>query len=56
MVYLDYPPTLFQFADLCRDAKRRRAQTTVKLSNERIPMPDKVRAELRAFVAAHTLQ
>lgn len=29
--YKDYPPTLFQFSDLCRDAMRRRFQATTKI-------------------------
>lgn len=35
--YPDYPPTLPQFIGLCRDARRRRAQQTVRLSAPRDP-------------------
>lgn len=48
--YQHYPPTLYEFADLCSDAKKRRAQTVPKLTAPRTEMPDKVRQQLRAFV------
>lgn len=48
--YQHYPPTLPEFVELCSDARRARAQTTPKLTGPRMPMPDNVRAQLRAFV------
>jgi hypothetical protein len=52
-VYTDYPPTLPQFVGLCLDARRSRASVAVKLPGPRTEMPDAIRAQLRAFVAAH---
>ena len=51
--YTDWPPTLYQFADLCRDAQRRRVQTAraLEYKGERQPMPDKVRGQLDAFLS-----
>ena len=51
--YKDYPPTLYQFADLCRDARKRRADEAVKLEGPRLPMPEAVRAQLREFMRGH---
>lgn len=53
-----YPPTLYEFAALCRDAKRRRAASAVKLADRgaRIPPPDHVRQQLREFLAKHTVR
>jgi hypothetical protein len=33
--YKEFPPTLYQFADLCRDAMRRRTQATPRLEGGR---------------------
>ena len=52
--YKEFPPTLYQFADLCRDARKRRADEAVKLEGPRLPMPEAVRAQLRAFMRGHT--
>ena len=30
--YQHYPPTLYEFAELCGDAKKKRAQTVTKLA------------------------
>lgn len=52
--YADYPPTLFQFAGLCRDAKRRREQTTLAIVDKtHTTMPDAIRRQLAAFKAKH---
>ncbi len=51
--YLDYPPTLYQFADLCRDARLRRAQKAVALPPPRTRMPAHIAEQLREFIAAH---
>lgn len=48
--YPDYPPTLFQFSALCRDARHRRAQGATKLAGPLVPMPEHIREQLRAFV------
>jgi len=45
----DYPPTLYQFANLCRDARARRTQTVVKIAVPRTPMPEDVRRKLAEF-------
>lgn len=45
--YKEYPPTLFQFADLCLDAKRRREASVPKI--ELKPDPDG-RAKIAAAV------
>ena len=45
----EYPPTLFQFAGLCRDARMLRAQTVAKISGPRTEMPEDIRDRLRAF-------
>jgi hypothetical protein len=50
----EWPPTLFQFADLCRDAKRRRVQNAIAIDGPRTEMPEDVRVKLREFVAKHT--
>jgi hypothetical protein len=49
--YQHYPPTLYEFADLCSDAKRKRSQTVTKLSGPRTEMPEHIREQLRAFVS-----
>lgn len=46
----DYPPTLFQFVGLCKDARRKRASESTKLSGPRTPMPEHIRTQLRQFV------
>ncbi len=55
--YTDWPPTLYQFADLCRDARKRRASRATMLEHveERAPMPASVRAQLDGFLAKHRL-
>jgi hypothetical protein len=35
LAYPDYPPTLYQFSALCRDAMRRRTQTVPKIEHRR---------------------
>lgn len=49
--YQHYPPTLYEFADLCSDAKKRRAQEVTKLAGPKTEMPAHIREQLRAFVA-----
>jgi cob(I)alamin adenosyltransferase len=53
--YQDYPPTLPQFAGMCRDARATRLQTTraLEYKGERQPMPEAIRAQLRTFLAKH---
>jgi len=50
--YKEWPPTLYQFADLCRDSARRRAQMLALPNKVREPIPDAIRARLDAFVAS----
>jgi hypothetical protein len=52
--FIHYPPTLYEFADLCSDAKKRRSQSVAKLDAPRGEMPDAVRKQLRAFVETKT--
>lgn len=51
--YRDYPPTLPQFTELCRDARKRRIGTTLRLNAPLTPMPDKIRQQLEAFKIGH---
>ena len=51
----DYPPTLFQFSGLCRDARKIRAQNAVKLDYTRTPMPDHIREQFKRFLNEHRL-
>lgn len=37
--YVDYPPTLYQFAALCRDAMRARSQSVAKVTHIRYGQP-----------------
>lgn len=53
-LYKEYPPTLGQFADLCRGASRKRAQNAVKLDAPHTDMPEAVRKILRDFVEKHS--
>lgn len=48
--YPEYPPTLPQFIGLCMDAKRKRAQESVKLPGPKTEMPAHIREQLRSFV------
>jgi hypothetical protein len=48
----EYPPTLFQFASMCRDAAKRRAQTATKLEP---PPMSKASAE-RAMAQIHATE
>ena len=49
--YKDFPPTLYQFADLCRDAATKRKQTVLSLPNKvRDPMPEEIKEKLAAFL------
>lgn len=48
--YQHYPPTLYEFADLCSDARNKRAQTSVKLTAPKTEMPEHIRQQLRQFV------
>jgi hypothetical protein len=52
--YKEYPPTLPQFGDLCRDARARRTAVMPRLDAPRMPMPDKVKQQLREFVTRAT--
>lgn len=50
-VYLDYPPTLPQFINLCMDGLKKRMQEVRSLPTPpRTEMPAHVREQLRAFV------
>jgi len=54
--YKGFPPTLYEFADLCRDAKRARAQSAVKLTDARHEeMPASVKAQLDVFMRRSTV-
>ena len=49
--YQDFPPTLPQFAGLCRDAKRARASEATKLpSRNGVPCPPEIRAQIDRFL------
>lgn len=50
--YLEFPPTLFQFSALCRDARAKRAANVRQLPPPRTPIPEAVREKLAAFVKA----
>jgi hypothetical protein len=52
----DYPPSLFQFSGLCRDAQRRRIVDTKALIGPKIPMPEHVKRQLAEFMAKHTVR
>ena len=52
--FAQWPPTLFEFSDLCRDAKRARTarEKPPAIEDQRAtPMPDHVREQLRVFNA-----
>lgn len=49
--YVDFPPTLPQFVNLCRDARSRRTQTTVALPGPREPVPERVAAAVSGIGA-----
>lgn len=49
--YKEYPPTLFQFADLCRDARRRRVASTPKIEGPREAMPPEYAQRIRELVS-----
>jgi hypothetical protein len=49
--YPDYPPTLPQFVNLCRDARKSRAQTVTKLPSDRgVPCPPEIKAQMDKFL------
>jgi hypothetical protein len=50
--FVDFPPTLFQFADLCADAKRRRLERIVKLDEQapRRPIPEDIKESLDRLI------
>lgn len=49
--HTDYPPTLYEFSSLCRDAATRRKQTVVSLPNKvRNQIPAEVKAKLDSFL------
>ena len=50
--FVDFPPTLFQFADLCADAKRRRLERMKKLEDHapRPPIPPEIKERLDGFI------
>lgn len=45
--YKEFPPTLYQFADLCRDSAQMRVQTATKITHVRYGSPS---AELLAAI------
>lgn len=49
-IHHDYPPTLPQFAGLCRDAKRKRAQTTARLDSPRAHVDHEFIARIAAGI------
>ncbi len=54
-VYRDYPPTLPQFTELCRDAAKRRTSETKRIEGPRTEMPKHIREHLSAFVKSKGL-
>lgn len=50
LAYKDYPPTLFEFVSLCRDARTRRALNVPKLAQPVMPTDAKVLGELAMLV------
>ena len=48
--YVDYPPTLFQFANLCHDARNIRQQNSAKLYPPRTAPAPEVWSRIRAQV------
>jgi hypothetical protein len=52
--YVDWPPTLYQFSDLCAAGKKRRQQNVVRLDDRtHTEMPAAIRAQFAAFKAKH---
>lgn len=49
--FLDYPPTLFQFAALCRDGRKRREQSVRLVAPQIAALPDAVVAKVGEFIA-----
>lgn len=55
--YLDYPPTLPQFLNLCRDAQMMRAQQSMKIDHAKgVPCPPEVKAQLDALLKRITIK
>ena len=50
LTYRDWPPNLFQFEDLCRDARRKRLQITQALPAPKTDMPEAIKSKLRQFL------
>jgi hypothetical protein len=50
--FVDFPPTLFQFADLCADAKRRRLERMKKVDEQapRRPIPTDIKETLDRLI------
>lgn len=53
--YIDFPPTLYQFAALCKDAHARRLKNVKRLLPPRTPMPADIKAKIDALVKAKTV-
>jgi hypothetical protein len=53
--YPEFPPTLFQFAGLCRESRARKRQMMTLPNKVREPMPEHIREQFRAFKAKHIL-
>lgn len=51
--FQDFPPTLFQFRQLCADSRARRVQTVAKLTGPREPIPEHAKAWLGEFLGKH---
>jgi hypothetical protein len=47
--YTEFPPTLPQFVNLCKDARNRRTQTTLALPEPRGPIPPELGAIVHGF-------
>lgn len=52
----DWPPTLYQFASLCRDAKRKRVQPKALSYGKRDPIPETFRAKVDKMLKAKVVR
>lgn len=50
----EFPPTLWQFSALCRTAMVRRLCRKPQIDGPLVPMPERIREQLRAFVRDHS--
>lgn len=51
--HLDYPPTLYEFGNLCRDAQRKRTQFVAALTGPRTEMPEHIKQQFAVFKAKY---